>query len=78
MGSKYYNPGIINLSAAESSIINAGGGKKERTNSDGSTHVTVYSSDGKRLSYDKYSDGTCKNVHTGRYGEGYTTYKSGY
>ena len=78
MGSKYYNPGIINLSVAEQAIINTGGGKSEKTNSDGSTHVTVYSTNGERMSYDRNSDGTVSNVHTGRGGKGYTTYKGVY
>lgn len=75
MGSKYQNPGKVDVDKAEQSILSSGGGKTESKNSDGIIHTTIYgTTNGARLSYDRDSDGNVYNVHTGRYGEGYTTY----
>lgn len=78
MGSLYYNPGIVDVEAAERSIIAAGGGKTVQQK-DGYEHIVVYSRREKRhLSYDKYPDGHIENVHTDKdlhgYNQGYITY----
>jgi len=75
---KNYNAGNINIEAVTRSILAAGGGISEKTNSDGSTHVSVYSrSENRHLSYDKDKDGTIYNVHTDKDNRAYMDYKGG-
>lgn len=79
MSAKHDNCGNVNIDAVTESIVANGGGVSERTNYDGSTHVTVYSRDDNRhLSYDKDSEGNITNVHTDRDNHAYTQYKGGY
>lgn len=75
---KNYNPGKVNIEAATSSILSNGGGVHQRSNADGSTHITVFSrTENRHLSYDKGKDGKVSNVHTDRNNRGYMDYKSG-
>ncbi len=76
---KHYNPGSINVEKAIESIVNDGGGVTERKTSDGSTHVSAYSStSNRRFSYDVDSEGNISNVHSSKNGRSYTDYKGGY
>ena len=75
---KNSNLGTVNVDAATNSILSNGGGMSEKSNSDGSTHVSVYStSDNRHLSYDKDKDGNYSNVHTDKDNRGYMDYKGG-
>lgn len=75
---KIYNAGNVNLDAVEASILSAGGGKSEKVNSDGSKHVSVYStSENRHISYDVDADGNVSNVHTDKDNHSYIDYKSG-
>ena len=75
---KNYNPGTVNIDAVTSSILSNGGGVSERSNHDGSTHVTVYSkTENRHLSYDKDETGKCYNVHTDKNNRAYMDYKGG-
>lgn len=79
MSSKYYNPGNVNIDLATNSILANGGGISEKSNPDGTTHVSVYSTtENRHFSYDKDDDGNYYNVHTDKDNHGYTTYKDGY
>ena len=73
-----YNPGTINIDAVTNSILSNGGGKSEKTNPDGSTHVSVYSTtENRHLSYDVDNDGNIFNVHTDKDNRAYMDYKGG-
>lgn len=72
------NPGIVNVNAVESSILNNGGGKRERPNYDGSTHVTLFDTNGRHISYDRSVSGEISNVHSSKRGHSYMDYKGGY
>ena len=73
-----YNPGIINIEEATDSILSNGGGISEKNNSDGSTHVSVYSTtENRHLSYDKDEEGNISNVHTDKNNRAYMDYKGG-
>lgn len=73
-----YNPGTINIDAVTNSILSNGGGMSEKTNSDGSKHVSVYStSENRHLSYDIDEDGNYSNVHTDKDNRAYMDYKGG-
>lgn len=75
---KNYNPGTINIDAATNSILSSGGGISEKTKSDGTTHVSVYSTtENRHLSYDKDKDGNISNVHTDKDNRAYMDYKGG-
>ena len=75
---KNYNPGTINIDAVTSSILSNGGGISERTNSDGSTHVSIYSTtENRHLSYDRDQNGNYSNVHTDKDNHAYMDYKGG-
>lgn len=73
-----YNSGTINIGVATNSILSNGGGISEKTNADGSTHVSVYSTtENRHLSYDKDKDGNISNVHTDKNNRAYMDYKGG-
>lgn len=73
-----YNGGTVNIDAVTDSILSNGGGTSERSNYDGSTHVTVYSTNEDcHISYDRDEDGNYSNVHTDRDGHAYMDYKGG-
>ena len=75
---KNSNLGTVNIDAATNSILSNGGGMSEKSNSDGSTHVSVYStSENRHLSYDKDKDGNYSNVHTDKDNRAYMDYKGG-
>lgn len=75
---KYSNPGTINIDAATNSILVNGGGIHETSKSDGSTHVSVYSTtENRHLSYDKDNDGNISNVHTDKDNHAYIDYENG-
>lgn len=74
---KNYNPGTINIEAATQSIVATGGGVNEKTNPDGSIHVSVYNTDNRHFSYDKDKDGNISNVHSSVGGNSYMDYKGG-
>ena len=74
MSSKYTNPGKVNVEKAVDSIVKSGGGTSSQQK-DGYVHHTAYSTtENRHLSYDKYPDGSIKNVHTDKDNKGYTTY----
>jgi len=76
---RYYNAASINIEEATRSILVAGGGISERSNSDGSTHITLYSRTSDRhLSYDLYPDGSVCNVHSSDGRGAYVDYKGGW
>ena len=69
-----FNAGKVNIEAAERSIVENGGGKTVQQK-DGYEHHVAYSRDENRhLSYDKYPDGTIKNVHTDKDNKSYMDY----
>lgn len=73
---KNSNLGTVNIDVATNSILSSGGGMSEKSNSDGTTHVSVYStSENRHLSYDK--DGNYSNVHTDKDNRAYMDYKGG-
>ncbi len=73
-----YNPGRINIDAVTNSILSSGGGISEKTNADGSTHVSVYSTtENRHLSYDKDKEGNISKVHTDKNNRAYMDYKGG-
>lgn len=73
-----YNPGTINIEAVTNSILSNGGGKSEKPNPDGSTHVSVYSTtENRHLSYDVDNNGNISNVHTDKDNHAYMDYKGG-
>ena len=75
---KNYNPGTINIDATTNSILSNGGGISEKSNADGSTHVSVYSTtENRHLSYDKDKDDNISNVHTDKNNRAYMDYKGG-
>ena len=75
---KKYNPGTINIDSATNSIISNGGGIHEKSNGDGSTHFSVYSTtENRHLSYDKDKDGNISKVHTDKDNHAYMNYKGG-
>lgn len=74
---KYSNPGTVNIDAATKSILESGGGINEKTNPDGSKHVSVYNTDNRHFSYDKDSDGNISNVHSSIGGNAHMDYKGG-
>lgn len=75
---KQYNPGIINIDAVTNSILSNGGGKSEKSNPDGSTHVSVYSTtENRHLSYDIDDDNNISNAHTDKDNHAYMDYKGG-
>ena len=72
-----FNAGNINIEAVTNSILANGGGKSEKTYSDGTTHVSVYSTtENRHLSYDVDKNGNVSNVHTDKNGRAYMDYKS--
>ena len=73
-----YNPGIVNIEVTTNSILSSGGGISEKTNADGSIHVSVYSTtENRHISYDKDKDGNISNVHTDKDNRAYMDYKGG-
>lgn len=75
---KHSNSGTVNIESATNSILSSGGGRNERLNSDGSTHVSVYSTtENRHLSYDVNRDGSYSNVHTDKNNRSYMDYKGG-
>lgn len=75
---KQYNSGTINIDSATDSILSSGGGVSKKSNADGSTHVSVYSTkENRHLSYDKDTDGNISNVHTDKDNRAYMDYKGG-
>lgn len=75
---KNSNPGTVNIEAVTNSILNSGGGKSETPNTDGSTHVSVYSTtENRHLSYDVDKNGNYSNVHTDKDNKAYMDYKAG-
>ena len=73
-----YNPGIINIDLVTDTILSNGGGISEKSNEDGSTHVSVYSTtENRHLSYDKDEEGNISNVHTDKDNRAYMDYKGG-
>ena len=75
---KWYNPGIVDVKAAERSILANGGGRSERPNRDGTTHVTVYSREENRhFSYDVDSSGRISNFHTDKDNHAFLDYAGG-
>ena len=76
MGSKYSNPGRVDIDRATDSIVGSNGGVNSYWDGD-HIHTSVYSREntgGAHLSYDEYPDGSIRNVHTDRGGSGYMTY----
>lgn len=80
MSSEYYNPGKVDIEKAVEGIRNAGGGTNVQHEADHDHHVAYAREKGydRHFSYDEYPDGTIKNVHTDKDGEGYMTYGGGY
>ena len=75
---QYSNPGTVNIEAATNSILANGGGIHEKSNSDGSTHVSVYSTtDSRHFSYDKDKDGNISSVHSTKDNTPHMDYKGG-
>ena len=73
-----YNAGTINIDAVTNSILSNGGGVSEKTNADGTTHYSIYSTtENRHLSYDKDKDGNITNVHTDKNNRAYMDYKGG-
>jgi hypothetical protein len=75
--SKHSNPGIVDVERAAEGILDSGGGMTSRQKDD-HIHNTVYSKDeNRRLSWDEYSDGSIKDVHTSKNGRSDTEYGNG-
>lgn len=76
---RYYNAASVNIEAATRSVLDNGGGIHERSNRDGSTHITVYSRNSDRhFSYDLYPDGSVRNFHSSDGRGPYVDYKGGW
>ncbi len=72
------NPGTVNIDKVIETTVKAGGGVSTKTNPDGSTHITVYSTKQNwHISADKAQDGSYSNVHTDRNNRAYMDYKGG-
>lgn len=74
MGSKWYNPGIINTEAV--GRTSTGVSKRE---DESSTHYTAYDAGThRRISWDKNDDGSISGVHSTDSNHNHINYKGGY
>lgn len=72
--------GIVNVDMATRSTLNRGGGVSVKENPDGSKHYSVYERpphDTFHFSYNVYSNGEIKDVHTTNSNGEHITYKGG-
>ena len=73
-----YNPGTINIEKVTNAILSNGGGMSEKSRSDGSSHISVYSrTENRHMSYDRDAEGNISNVHTDKNNRAYMDYKGG-
>ena len=70
---KYSNPGIVNTAHVRATSD----GVTERKCPSGDTHVTAYTTGGRRISWDEKPDGTIANVHSTNADGDHVNYKGG-